>query len=184
MNGNDVLIDLLEDNRRRLHRVFDVMSDECVYWKPDEETNSIENTVWHMARIFDVFLTQQAIGNSAEEEYWFRQGWAEKTGYDPRGIGQNGWGMITGYTLEEVAEIPQLTRKQMLKYLNQVYDKVSEYLAVTPMEKLQTPSAGFDRRYTKYQCVQMALLDNVRHLGEIYALKARWDRMTSKTVSK
>lgn len=178
------MIDLLEDNRRRLHRVFDVMSDDCVYWKPDEATNNIEVTVWHMARIFDVFLTQQAIGSSAEEECWFRHGWAEKTGYDPRGIGQNGWGMIAGYTQEEMAEIPQLTREEMLDHLKQVYDKVKAYLEITPMDELQTPSAGFDGRYTKYQCVQMALLDNVRHLGEIYALKARWDRMIRKRGSK
>ena len=173
MNANDVLIDLLEDN---LHRVFSVMNDECVYWKPDMETNNVAITVWHMARIFDVFLTQQAKGDLAEEECWCRHGWAEATGYDPRGIGQNGWGMITGYTQEEVAAIPQLTRRQMLGYLDEVYDTVKEYLSNTPMGRLQTQSAGFDGRYTKYQCIQMALLDNVRHLGEIYALKARWDR--------
>jgi hypothetical protein len=84
--------------------------------------------------------------------------------------------MLTGYTQEEVAAIPQLTREQMLGYLDKVYDVAKEYLASTPIEKLQTPAAGFDGRYTKYQCIQMALLDNVRHLGEIYAIKARWDR--------
>jgi hypothetical protein len=176
MNANDVIVDLLEDNRRRVHRVFSAMSDECIYWKPDAETNNIEVTVWHMARIIDVFLTQQAIGDSEEEECWFRNGWAERTGYDPRGIGQNGWGMLAGFTQEEVTEIPKLKREQMLTHLNEVYDKVGAYISNTPMEKLQIPSSGFDGRYSRYQCVQMALLDNVRHLGEIYALKARWDR--------
>lgn len=106
MNANDVLIDLLEDNRRRLHRVFGVMGDDCVFWKPEPGANDIAITVWHMARIFDVSLTQQAKGDLPEEECWFRYGWAEQTGYDPRGIGQNGWGMLTGYTQEEVSAIP------------------------------------------------------------------------------
>ena len=176
MNANDVLIDLLEDNRRRLHRVFDAMNDECIYWKTDPESNNIAITVWHMARIFDVFLIRQARGESAEAECWFRNGWAERTGYDPRGIGQNGWGMLTGYTPAEAANVPQLSRNQMLGYLNEVYDTVSKYLTDTPIESLSTRSAGFEGRYTKYQCVQMALLDNVRHLGEIYAIQARWDR--------
>ena len=184
MNANEVLVDLLEDNRRRLHRVFSVMSDECIYWKPDMETNNIAETVWHMSRIFDVFLTQQAKGDLAEEECWFRHSWVEQTGYDPRGIGQNGWGMITGYTQEEVAAIPQLSRGQILGYLDEVYDTVKEYLLNAPEKKLHTPSAGFDGIYTKYPCVQMALLDNVRHLGEIYALKARWDRQIKKRVSQ
>ena len=176
MNANDVLIDLLEDNRRRLQRVFDAINDECLFWKPDLQSNNIAITVWHMARIFDVFLTQQARGAPAEEECWFRGGWSERTGYDPRGSGQNGWGMLTGYTTAEAANVPQLSRKQLRGYLNEVYDTVREYLTMTPMERLLTSSAGFEGRYTKYQCVQMALLDNVRHLGEIYAIQARWDR--------
>ena len=149
MNANDVLIDLLEDNRRRLHRLFDVISDDCVFWKPDTEANNIAITVWHMARIFDVFLTQQAQGYTSEEECWFRHGWAHQTNYDPRGNGQNGWGMLTGYTQEEVAAMPQLTREQVLEYLDEVYDTVKEYLVSMSMEKLQTSGAGFDGRYTK-----------------------------------
>ena len=176
MNANDVLIDLLEDNRRRLRRAFDAMSDECVIWKPEADANNITITLWHMARIFDVFLTQQAKGCVSEKECWFRHGWAEKTGYDPHAIGQNGWGMLTGYTQEEVAAMPQFTREQVLGYLNDVYDTVKEYLTDTPMEKLQMPGAGFDGKFSQYQCIQMALLDNVRHLGEIYAIKSRWDR--------
>ena len=176
MNANDVLIDLLEDNRRRLQRVFGVMGDECVFWKPESDANNIVITVWHMARMFDVFLTQQARGCNSEEECWFRHGWAEQTGYDPRGSGQNGWGMLTGYTQEEVAALPPLTREQVLGYLDQVYDTVRDYLANTPMEKLLMPGTGFEGRYSQYQCIQMALLDNVRHLGEIYAIKSSWDR--------
>lgn len=178
MNANDVLIDFLEDNRRRLNRLFSVISDECVYWKPDGESNNITITVWHMARILDVFFTLQAKGDSADEECWFKNGWAKQTGYDPRGIGQNGWGMLTGYTQEEVAEIPQLSRDQILGYLDNVYDTVREYLENTDIKNLLTSSAGFDGKYSKYQCVQMALLDNIRHLGEIFSIKSRWSRRT------
>ena len=176
MNANDVLIDLLEDNRRRLKRVFDAINDQCIIWKPDPQSNNIAITVWHMARIFDVFLIQQAQGESAEEECWFQGGWSVRSGYDPRGIGQNGWGMLTGYTLAEAAKVPVLSRMQLLGYLDEVYDTVKKYLTNTTMDRLQTPSVGFEGRYTNYQCVQMALLDNIRHLGEIYAIQARWER--------
>ena len=63
MNANDVLIGFLEDNGRRLHVVFNRMNDECVYWQPDMETNCIAIKIWHMARIIDVFLTQQVKGD-------------------------------------------------------------------------------------------------------------------------
>ena len=179
MNANDVIIDLLEDTRRRLRRVMGQISDECLYWTPDPEANSIAVTVWHMGRLFDVFLTQQARGQAAENECWMRLGWAERTGYDPRGIGRDGWGSVNGYTLEEVDAIPRFTKAQLLAYIDDVYDTVKAYVSDTPMEELQTPGAGFEERYSKYQCIQMALMDNARHLGEIYTLKAMWERQTT-----
>jgi len=176
MNANDVLVDLLADNRRRLKRLCAGIPDELLFWHPEAGANSIAITIWHMARIFDVFLTQQAKGGSPEEECWFRHGWAERTGYDPRRLGQNGWGMLTGYSPEEVAAMPPLSREQVLGYLDDVYDTVREYLASTPIEELLLPGAGFEGKYSRYQCIQMALLDNVRHLGEIFAIQSRWDR--------
>jgi hypothetical protein len=180
MNAIDVLIDILEDNRRRLHRGLSHMSNACVLWKPEADANNISTTLWHMARIFDVFLTQQAKGDLPGEECWFRHGWVEQTGYDPCGIGQNGWGMLTGYTQEEVAAMPQLTREQVIEYLDEVYNAVKVYLAGVSVEELQTPGAGFAGSYTKYQCIQMALLDNVRHLGEIFAIEASWNRLVKQ----
>jgi hypothetical protein len=182
MNANEVLIDLLEDNRRRLLRLMDSISDDCIFWRPEAEANSIAITVWHMARILDVFLTQQAKGCVSDEEAWFRRGWAEQTGYDPRGLGQNGWGMLTGFTQEDVAAMPTLTRAQVLGYLNDVYDMVKEHLSCQPIEDLWKPGAGFERKYSQYQCIQMALLDNVRHLGEIFAINDRWQRQTKSPL--
>ena len=176
MNANDVLIDFLEDNRRRLGRCLNEISDECLVWQPEAGANNIIVTMWHMARILDVFLILQVQGRAPLEECWFCQGWAERTRYDPRGIGQNGWGMLTGYTQVEVMAIPSLTREQALGYLNDVYDTVKEYLTNTPMEKLEMPGIGFEGKYSKYQCVQMALLDNIRHLGEIFAIQSSWKR--------
>lgn len=182
MNANDVLIDLLEDNRRRLKRLFDVISEECLFWRPEAEANNIAVTVWHMARIFDVYLIQQVRGGASEEEYWFQGGWAKQTHYDPHGLGQNGWGMLTGYTQEEVAMMPRFTKEQLLGYLDDVYNAVKEYLESTPIEKLLTAAIGFNGRYTQYQCIQMALLDNIRHLGEVITIHARQDRKNQEAI--
>jgi len=150
MNANDVLIDLLEDNRRRLYRGLNEMSDELLAWQFEAGANNIIVTMWHMARILDVFLIHQAQGRPSEEECWFRCGWVERTDYDPRGIGQNGWGMLTGYSQGEVMAMPLLTREQALGYLNDVYDTVKEYLLNTPMEKLEMPGIGWEGKYSQY----------------------------------
>jgi hypothetical protein len=174
MNANDVLIDLLEDNQRRLKRLVAGMSDDCFRWRPDAEANSIAITIWHMGRIFDIFLTQQARGEPHSEECWFRGGWAAQTGYDPRGLGQNGWGMLTGFSPQEVDAIPRFSWEQILGYLDQVYDSVKGYVEANPIETLLVKAPGFDGKYNCYQCIQMPLMDNVRHLGEIYSIVARW----------
>jgi uncharacterized damage-inducible protein DinB len=173
---NDVLVDLLDDNRRRLGRTLDRLDPAALHWRPDRETNSIAVTIWHMGRLLDVFLTRMARGAPADEECWFRAGWAERTHYDPRGIGRDGWGSLNDYTQEEVDAVPRLTAEESLGYLDDVYGAVKGYVTETPNSALQRPAPGFDGYFTRYQCIQMVLMDNVRHLGEIMALKARWER--------
>lgn len=181
MNANDVLIDLLEDNWRRLLRMLESVPDDCLYWRPDAVSNHIVLTMWHMGRLFDVFLTHQGEGRAPEEDCWFRHGWAARTGYDPRGIGQNGWGMLTGFSVEEANQVPDLSREEIITYLNQVYDEAHDYLASHDINYLLTPCARFEGKYSKYQCVQMALLDNIRHLGDIFTLKNRWQRESGQS---
>lgn len=176
MSANDVVIDYLDDSRRRLLRAMKDVSDDCLYWSPDGEANSIALVLWHMGRLLDVFVTQLVLGQLAESEQWLTQGWAEQTGYDSRGIGRDGWGSINDYTPEEVAAIPRFTREQLLDYHGQVVELVREVVTGQTIEALLDDAVGFNGRYSKYQVIGMALLDNVRHLGEIYTLKAMWER--------
>jgi hypothetical protein len=145
-----------------------------LHLRSDPAANSIAVTVWHMGRLMDVFLTQHVEGKPTDKECWIRNGWAERTGYDPCGLGSNDWGAVVGFTQEQVAEIPRFTQEQLLGYLNDVTDGFTSYVQNTPMEDLAEAAEGFDGHYTKYQVLSMALLDNVRHLGEIYALKGMW----------
>jgi hypothetical protein len=180
MNANQVLIDLLEDNRRRLLRMLDTVPDDCLYWRPDAESNHIALTMWHMGRLFDIFFIQMGEGRPPEDDCWFRHGWAACTGYDPRGIGQNGWGMLTGFTVEEANQVPELSREEIISYLNQVYGEVRDYLASHDIEYLLNPCVGFEGKYSRYQCLQMALMDNIRHMGDIFTLKNRWLRESNQ----
>jgi hypothetical protein len=177
MNANEVLIDILEDTRRRLYRFVMGVNDECFFWQPDPGANSIAVTIWHMGRLSDVFLTQQAKGEDSKNECWIANGWAKKTGYDPRGIGRDGWRSVNGYTAEEVKAIPRFSMELLIEYIEDVYNAVKIFLEQTSEKKLFEYGTGFEGRYTKYQIIQMAMLDNARHLGEIFAIKAMYDRV-------
>jgi hypothetical protein len=176
LTGVEVMIDYLDDNLRRLKRDLSDIDEECLHWQVDPSANSIAVILWHMGRLLDVFFTRHAFGLASEEECWFRFGWAKVTGYDPRGIGRDGWGTLNEYTPEEVAEIPRFSWDQVSGYLEDVYQTVRDYLKSTSMLALAKPGAGFEGKYTRYQIISMALMDNVRHLGEIRLVKSLYER--------
>ena len=176
LNGNEVMIDYLEDNRRRLKRALEDIDDHALRWQPDPRSNSIGVTMLHMGRLMDVFITQLVQDKPASEECWFKQGWVQRTGYDPRGLGLGGWGTVNEYTMEEVAALPSLTKAELLSYLDEVYDVFIEYTSTTSMSELSRAAPGLGGKYTRYQVLSMGLMDNVRHLGEIYTLKALRER--------
>ena len=49
------------------------------------------------------------VGGDIADQHWFRDGWMERAGYDPRGIGYGGFGLITGYTVAEMQAVPHLS---------------------------------------------------------------------------
>lgn len=176
LSGTEVMVDYLDDNLRRLKRGLQGIDEAGLHWQVDPAANSIAVILWHMGRLLDVFFTQHAAGLPSGEECWFRCGWAEATGYDPRGLGRDGWGTLNNYTPAEVAAMPRFSWDQAWGYLEDVARAVRDYLEATPMTLLAQPGAGFQGQYTRYQIISMALMDNVRHLGEILLIKSLYQR--------
>ena len=176
MNGKTVLLTFMEDSRKRYHWVVGELSDEAIYWQPDPEANSIAVTIWHVARVFDVFLAEKLLALPSEEELWFRNGWAERTGYDPRGLGVNQWGNLIGYSPAEVQAVPHLTGEQLLTYLDEAADALGNYIEALPPNGLEAVASGDGRQYSNFDWLKLALLNMTRHIGEILALKALYER--------
>jgi hypothetical protein len=176
LSGNQVMIDYLDDNLRRLRRTLSGITDGCLHWQADAEANSIAVILWHTGRLLDVFLTQHTLGLASDQERWIAGGWAQKTGYDPRGLGRDGWGSVNEYTPDEVAAMPKFDLPLLLDFIADVYENVRAYIAATPMKSLAAPAPGFDGKFTQYQVISMTLMDNVRHLGEIGLIKSLWER--------
>ena len=145
-------------------------------WQPDTEGNSITITVWHFSRWLDLLTVRALENRPPEEEQWQTRGCAQKTGYDPRGIGYQGFGALTDYTQEEVAAIPVLSADELLTYLDQVCEALRQHLLSLPEEALYQPAMGLGGRRTPYQWIKSILLGSYGHLGEIEALKAMQGR--------
>lgn len=70
--------------------------------------------------------------------------------------------------------MPKFSLELLINFLEDVYDRVRAYLLTSPVRSLAEPAVAFDGEFTRYQVISMALMDNVRHLGEIRLIKALW----------
>lgn len=165
------LLDLTRDLMEGLKKEIEPLDVEQLRWQPNPRANSIGVTVWHVARWLDMLAHRRLRGLDAADEIWLRDGWAERTGYDPRGVGLRGWGVVTGYTIEEVARIPALSADQFLAYLEASSHALIAALMDAGEEGLAKVAAGYGGR-SGYAWVRLALEGAHGHLGEIRALRA------------
>ena len=176
MRDAEILADLVTYAAQGIRRVVAGLSSEDLTWRPDAEGNSIGVTVWHCSRWLDVLAVQLLENKPAAAEQWHTRGWREKTGYDPRGIGYGGFGVITGYTQEEVAAIPFLSANEHLTYQDQVCEALCQHLLSLPEGALDQSIMVAGRERSVYQWIKMLLMGVAGHVGEIEALKAMQTR--------
>jgi hypothetical protein len=160
----ELLAEWIDDLRGALERQLGRTPDAALHWRPARETNSIADTVWHVARWLD--LVTMWLSNAAPEtQHWIADDWAARTGYDPRGIGTDGLGAISGYSFAEVEAIPKLRADQLREYLTAVCDDVIPRLRAADRETAQ-----------RYKGVVQGTFG---HVGEIAALRTLYERQAS-----
>lgn len=182
MTDSEVLIDLMSEVGKEIRGEISDMTAEELAWQPDPQANSIGVTVWHVARWLDVLAVRILGTGSAEDELWHTQGWAERTGYDPRGIGAGGLGNVTGYTLEEVAAIPPMSATDLLAYLDSTIEAVNGRIAAMPEGALREKVPGIGKSRTAYGWIKLLLKGCMGHVGEIQTLKSMHERRSVASV--
>jgi len=185
MNCKDVLVDILQHFGFGLHRTIKDLPKEALQWQPDSEANNIAVTVWHICRALDLLKVKILENQPDQNQLWFAMGWASRTNYDPRGLGIGGFGNLSGYTLDQVREVPILSAEEALEYFDQVHSALNDYLMNMNIEVLEQPPIGWPSTAGKspesvYIVLIMFLMDIREHLGEIKAIKAMWNRKCAK----
>ncbi len=183
MEDVTLLVEWLQDLEQEIHTEIEPLSQEALVWQPAPQANSIGITVWHFSRWLDVLATQAIQNLPASEEQWHQQGWAAKTGYDPRGIGLYGIGAISGYTWEEVEAIPALSTEETLLYFDQAREVLIQQLKALPDDVLHKTAPGLNGQRTIYGWVKSILKGCLKHLGEIQALKTIQRQTTELSLS-
>jgi hypothetical protein len=183
MRDVELLADLLERLVRDVRAEIGELTPEELSWQPDPEANTIGVTVWHFSRWLDMLAVQALVNRPAAVELWQARGWAARTGYDPRGIGYLGLGLLTGYTQAEVAAVPRLTADQLLEYLEQVSGALRDQLLALSSEALYQPTPGLGGKRKVYDLLISVLTGCFGHVGEIEALKAMRERALRRAAA-
>ncbi len=159
-----------EDVGARVREQLKHLEEDALEWRADDRGNNVRETVWHMARWIDV-LTRILGGTQPSTERWFTDGWAQRTGCDPRGIGDDGLGALTGYTFQEVLAIPRLNATELVRYLDSVVEPLVQRLRALPDDEAAAKAV---RRGTGI------LQGCLGHIGEIDALLAIRERSAQR----
>ena len=170
MRDTELMAKWFEDVGARVREQLTNLDEDALEWRADDRGNNVRETVWHMARWIDL-LTRVIDGGQASTERWFTDGWAERTGYDPRGIGDAGLGTMTGYTFEEVLKIPRLSASELTRYLDSVVGPLARRLRALPDDASALKTV---RR------VPGILQGCFAHVGEIDALLAIRERSAQR----
>ena len=172
MDEIDVLAELYEDIVRDLGPEIMPLTAEELDWLPGPQANPIGVTVWHIARGMDFLVTRLMLQKGAEDEIWHTNGWRERSGYDPRGIGYDGWGVLTGYSWDEVLAIPRLGAPELMEYLEQSESALLRQLRTFTPETIHQPArAMLGGKLTYYRWVKEFYKGYQAHIGEIVAIK-------------
>jgi hypothetical protein len=170
----ELLTRLQRGTLARLQRI----PEDALYWQPHRESNSIGVTMWHYTRWWDLFGTVVLVDGTTESQHWFRDGWLDRTGYDPRGKPPDGLGLITGYSVEEMLAVPHLSAEDLASYhtasTNSALSAIAREDAPSLQRILQVGEG--DTGGSRYAQILGLALGSHRHLGEIDALASLYER--------
>jgi len=151
---------------------------DALYWQPHRESNSIGVTIWHYTRWWDLFGTVTLVDGAIDAQHWFRDGWMDRTGYDPRGKPPDGLGLITGYSVDEMLAVPHLSADDLAAYHTASTTSAISAIEAEDATSLQrTLQVGEgDTGGSRYAQILGLALGSHRHLGEIDALSSLFER--------
>lgn len=128
MKAQDAYISMFRTMTNEVMGMFDDVPDELLYKRPGPSQNPIGWNYWHFLRIWDNELHSIIGGKELREQTWWRGGYAERSGYDPAGLGGRGGGTGMGYTDAEVDAV-QVPLDILKDYHRQLLAETEEYLS-------------------------------------------------------
>jgi hypothetical protein len=161
-----VLVELADRVAVWARRCLERSTPESLHWRVDPDANTVAINVWHIARWWDFMGRVLYVAGAVEDQHWLRDGWIARTGYDPRGVGWGGFGLLTGYNAAEQRAVPRMDAASLAEYHATAIASLRAALARESASTLGRTFHVIDRDRLRWDMVFSALLGGTKHLGE------------------
>lgn len=159
-------VDYILENLGFIHRGFanapEGLSLDQLNFAPDGESHSIAWTMWHGARIEDLFVNQVFQGKRAE---WDEGGWAAKTGLPEKGFG-------TGQSTDEAKAVRLEDLDAFREYQREIARQAEEFVRGLSDDDLTREVKLGERTEQIGESINLHMVTHLNgHRGEINTLR-------------
>ncbi len=174
MLTNEFCKGLFSKEANLLSEIINDLSADDLYWQPNVESNSIGWTIWHIARVEDMwiqFFSRRAI------EKWETEGWHTIFNLPTR---QTGFGQ----TPEQISLFPRADIGTLMGYRKAVRSSTIEFIdSLTERDYAATPWSDkpdmWWHNFSIISMLQQLLGELYQHMGQIAYIKGLRKGFTS-----
>ena len=140
-----------------LKRALSDLTTEERRFQPTPESNHIDFTVWHMARVEDDWIQRFAQHTST---VWQRDNWHGELGLPEK---ENGF----EYTAQKVSEMPTFSIDRMLDYYDAVRVETNKYIDSISEADLGTEPHPRRPGFTVGEMFSHLVVEEAQHVGQV-----------------
>ena len=157
MDFKDILKAALAEYMKDLQGALDGLTPDERRFQPSPESNHIDFTVWHMARVEDTLLNRVI---RRTEQVWERDGWAERLGLPER---DNGF----GFSLEQIVNLPQYSLDDLMEYYQSVRLEVLQFIDSLTAEDLDNVPRAHLPEDSVGSILSHLVVEEAQHVGQV-----------------
>ena len=157
MNFKDLIRFGFDEYLDYLKKALSGLTSEERRFQPTPESNHIDFTVWHMARVEDDWLQRFAQRTTT---VWQRDKWHDEVGLPEKESG-------FGYTAQQVAEMPEFSMNRILDYYEAVRIETYKYLDSITESDLGTEPHPRRPGFTVAEMFSHLMIEEAQHVGQV-----------------
>ena len=168
METRDVLCDAFERVRGITHRTVEGLGPDALFFRPDDDANSIAWLVWHLTRIQDDHIADAA----GTEQVWTSQGWYERFGlpFHPSATGY-------GHGSDDVAAVQVISGDLLIGYYDAVHEQTLPYVqTLVPADLDRIVDESWDPPVSLGVRLVSVISDNLQHAGQAAYIRGLAER--------